>query len=129
MYFINPSVTGVDGRGVGTDNLLNTPSTAFNQIFANPTAGQLGNLGINAFRGPSQFTMDFSLAKKTKITERFNIEFRSEFFNFTNHTNWFIPAATATNASSINGTNFGRLTPGSVNVTERVIQFALKLNF
>ncbi|HUQ49365.1 MAG TPA: carboxypeptidase-like regulatory domain-containing protein, partial [Terriglobales bacterium] len=115
MFFINPSVTGTNGAAVGADNLLNTPSTAFNQVFNNPTAGQVGNLGTNAFIGPSQFQWDFSVAKKTKITERFNLEFRTEFFNFTNHTNWFV------GDQNINGTAFGRLTPGSVNVQERVV--------
>jgi hypothetical protein len=126
MYFINPSVTSSNGSAVNVDTLNNTAATSFNQVFFHPTAGQVGNLGINAFTGPSQFTWDFSMAKKTKITERFNLEFRSEFFNFTNHTNWF---AGDQNVGTGSSGSFGRLGTGSQNVAERVIQFALKLNF
>ncbi|HUS19045.1 MAG TPA: TonB-dependent receptor [Terriglobales bacterium] len=132
LYWINPQVLcptgGVGcsaGAAVGSDNLANTPATSFDQVFFNPKGGDVGNLGINAFTGPSQFNVDLGLSKKTKITERVNVEFRSEFFNLTNHTNWFM----ADINNNINSTAFGQINPSNVNVAARVLQFALKLNF
>lgn len=69
--------------------------------------------GINNF--------DWAIFKRTAITERTNVEFRTEFFNLFNHPQ-FGPPATAFGAS-----NFGQVTSQENN--PRLIQFALKLTF
>ena len=64
---------------------------------------------------------DFAVFKRTSITERFNVEFRTEFFNLFNHPQFGPPNGTLTSA------NFGVVT-NTVNLP-RLIQFGLKLNF
>jgi outer membrane receptor protein involved in Fe transport len=43
-----------------------------------------GNLGRNTERGPGLKNWDASIIKNTRISERFNLEFRTEFFNVFN---------------------------------------------
>jgi len=50
-----------------------------------------GNLGRNAFVGPDFKNFDFSLAKDTKINERFAVQFRANFYNIFNHPNFANP--------------------------------------
>ena len=47
--------------------------------------------GPSDFRGPGFHRLDFSLFKQFPVTERVRIEFRSEFFNLTNHPNFSLP--------------------------------------
>jgi hypothetical protein len=54
----------------------------------------VGNSGRNSFYGPHLTTVDFSLFKNTKvprISDTFNVQFRAEFFNILNHTNYLSP--------------------------------------
>jgi len=64
---------------------------------------------------------DFAVFKKTAITERFNVEFRTEFFNLFNHPQFGPPNGT------FGSGNFGVVT-NTVNLP-RLIQFGLKFNF
>ena len=41
--------------------------------------------------GPDYFTWDFSTFKLFPIHEQTHLEFRGEFFNFTNHPNFALP--------------------------------------
>lgn len=79
-----------------------------------------GNLGRNAIYGPSFLQLDLNVQKSFRITERFNVQFRSEFFNILNTTNFRPPAINWSNA------NFGQFTQA---YPARQIQFALKLLF
>jgi hypothetical protein len=72
--------------------------------------------GINNF--------DFALFKRTSITERAGLEFRTEFFNLFNHPQFGFPGTNFVSGSS-NG--FGQVT-SQVN-NPRLIQFALKFVF
>jgi len=84
-----------------------------------PATGFLvGNLGRNTFTGPSSINFDFSITKNTRISERFTHQFRAEFFNIFNNTNYNTPSA------SLNDPNFGRITGAAAG---REIQFAMKL--
>ena len=69
-----------------------------NQAFPFPTCMNLrGNAGRNIIVGPGLVNLDFSLFKNipvTRISERFNIQFRAEFFNILNHTNFQAPVDT-----------------------------------
>jgi hypothetical protein len=74
--------------------------------------------------GPGQNNSDIAVIKRTPfkwVGEAGNIEFRTEFFNAFNHTQFGNPG---TNASAA---TFGLISSTSVN--PRIIQFALKLNF
>ena len=50
-----------------------------------------GNAGRNSLCGPSLKEIDFSLIKRTQISERASLEFRAEFFNIFNHPNFNVP--------------------------------------
>ncbi len=65
------------GRAVGADNLSN--SASFNgQVFFNPAAGDVGNLPVLTFDGPSQFRIDLALSKRFRLTDRYRFEFKGE---------------------------------------------------
>jgi hypothetical protein len=84
--------------------------------------GTFGNSGRNVLRGPNFFNLDFGLLKNTRVTERVNIQFRTEFFNLFNNVNLRLPNS---NASS---NQIGRIT-SVVDDSQRIIQFGLKLVF
>jgi outer membrane receptor protein involved in Fe transport len=86
-------------------------------------ATAFGNAGPGIASGPGQVNFDFGFHKRTPFgsSEARNIEFRAEFFNLFNHTQFGDP-----------GTTFGTASFGVINstiVSPRVIQLALKLNF
>jgi len=82
--------------------------------------GQFGNVGRNVIEAPGLSVVNFGLFKDNQITERFNLQFRAEFFNFLNNANFFRPGGT------IDGANFGVITGAD---RPREIQFGLKLIF
>ncbi|MGI4755426.1 MAG: TonB-dependent receptor [Janthinobacterium lividum] len=69
-----------------------------------PAANTFGNSRRNAFRGPGFFTMDASLVKNTKLSERVNLQLRAETFNIANRINLANPTSTSSSGS------FGRIT-------------------
>jgi hypothetical protein len=78
---------------VGTSQYLSSPSTAewFNTAdFANPGAGNFGDLGRNTLIGPQMFDLDLVLQKNITIMERVKLQIRAEFFNTLNHPNFNI---------------------------------------
>ena len=56
-----------------------------------PGTRHLGNLGRNSLIGPHFRQFDFSIYKKTAITERLNMELRFEAYNLFNHPNFANP--------------------------------------
>ena len=114
-------------------NLIGDPAGAtgatrvdgyFNRAaFQLPTASQpYGTVGRNAFRAPSLWQMDVALQKSVPINfrEGAEIQFRSEFFNVLNKTNFRPPDANFSNAS------FGTIRS---TYAPRQIQFAVKVVF
>lgn len=85
--------------------------------------GVFGNLGKNVLSGPGAMNFDVSVIKNTKVTERFTVQFRTEFFNAFNLVNFGAPAAARL---QITNTNFGEIATAA---NPREIQFALKLVF
>jgi TonB dependent receptor len=86
-----------------------------------------GSLGRDAITGPDFVNTDFSVTKNTKITERFNLQFRAEMFDLFNHPNFGNPVLTTTSSAfgQIQSTRFPTGDFGS----SRQVQFALKLQF
>ncbi len=83
-----------------------------------------GNSGVGIVVGPGQNNSDVAIIKRTPLRllgESGNIEFRTEFFNVFNHTQFSNPSTNVSSAA------FGTITSTAVN--PRIIQFGLKLNF
>ena len=80
----------------------------------------VGTSSRNPIRAPHYRNIDFSIIKRTNLTETVNLEFRAEFFNLTD-----TPPLNAPN-TSFGSAAFGTITAAG---DPRVIQFGLKLNF
>jgi hypothetical protein len=100
--------------------------------FAAPPEWGFGNeaRADATLRTPGINNFDFAIFKRTSITERMGLEFRTEFFNLFNHP-YFSPPATGY-AGSPTANGFGQVTStvsSGAASAERNIQFALKLVF
>ncbi len=97
---------------------------------------KIGNAARRVARGPGSRNADLSIFKNTAITERAMLQFRAEFFNFTNTPTFYLPGANSPtltcigapgSAGNSNNPSFGKLSSGTA--TGRQIQFGLKLYF
>ncbi len=127
VYWLNPqsglfNVTGGASRAVFCTSDQTTP------CFDHPGVNGEGNLPFLGFNSPRFFSQDFSVVKKTNITERVNFDIRCEIFNAFNVPNF------AGWQSTIDGATFGQLTTTldtsrGGGVTSRIIQMAVRLNW
>ena len=67
--------------------------------FALPANGVYGNSGRNRFRGPGLWQADLGLSKKFRVTERFNLDFRTEVFNLFNRAQYGNPVSVRNNST------------------------------
>jgi hypothetical protein len=125
------SNTGFSNLGYGANN---RPNVVGNPHLANPSAqewfntaafavapyGTFGNAGRNFLDGPGLATVNFSIVKNTRATERLNIQFRAEFFNLLNRTNFNLPD------NFVGSPTFGQITSAQ---DPRRTQLALKFLF
>jgi hypothetical protein len=78
-----------------------------------------GNMGRNSLRGPAFKELNFSVFKKTALTERVNLQIGADFFNIFNHPNFSNPnlpnfiTDAATNGLDSQGR--GAIVPGTNN--------------
>ena len=98
---------------------------------ATAVGAALGNVGRNSFRGPFQQNWDMAVTKNTRITERFRVEFRAEFFNIFNHPSFQSPQAFG---GFLGNYGFVNIAGGTSTITgtvsrPRIMQFALKVLF
>jgi hypothetical protein len=89
--------------------------------FVAPPPYTFGNAGRNIIIGPGLETWDLGADKDFRLTERFGLQFRSEFFNVLNKANFGLPNG------SIGSAVAGTIT--SVITNARQIQFALRLHW
>jgi hypothetical protein len=118
------------------------PDVAFDKTYfgATPPAGRVGGSGRNQYYGPGLQNFDLSLAKNfplfARLGEQTKLQFRTDFFNILNHTNFANPVGNMSNA------NFGKITQtvGSAVATSvgttagplggaRVVQLSMRLQF
>ncbi len=106
-------------------NPTNPNSAAIWQVIGSDgVATNFGNSGVGVVFGPDQRNFDIAIIKQTPLKilrEAANVEFRAEFFNAFNTTQFSNPGA------NVSSPAFGTITSTAVN--PRIIQFALKLNF
>jgi hypothetical protein len=88
---------------------------------ADPAAGSFGNLPHSLCCGPPLNDTDLVISKKTPISERWNTEFRAEFYNTWNHTQFNNPDG------NFSDSTFGQIL--KVREGPRVMQFGLKFLF
>jgi outer membrane receptor protein involved in Fe transport len=106
VQFVNPKAN--NGLWFNTSNI------------ADPALGTFGNMPHALCCGPALSNTDLVIAKRTPITEKLNTEFRAEFYNTWNHTEFINPDGNFTNST------FGQILKTR---DPRVMQFALKILF
>lgn len=89
--------------------------------FADASLGQAGNAPRTICCGPGIQNIDFALMKTLKMTESSSMQFRSEFFNLFNHTQFLNPEGNITLGSS-----FGQVSQAR---DPRLMQIAVRLTF
>ncbi len=93
--------------------------------FQNNTPGTYGNIAKGSFVGPRYTDWDMSLARNFNLMDRAALQFRVEYFNIFNHTNFGDPATT--NSASV-GRITGTTPQNGANPNDpRIAQFSLKL--
>jgi hypothetical protein len=113
VQFTNPKTVDL-AQGLN-HNFFNTTN------INDPQPGMFGNLPHSLCCGPALSDTDMVISKKTPINERWNTEFRAEFYNTWNHTQFNNPDG-----------NFSDSTFGQILKTRegpRVMQFGLKFLF
>ncbi|HXN48521.1 MAG TPA: hypothetical protein VN893_17865, partial [Bryobacteraceae bacterium] len=123
--------TGISQLGFGAND---RPNVAGNPALSNPTAsewfntaafttppyGSFGNAGRNILDGPGFEAVNVSIVKNTAISERLNVQFRTEFFNALSRANYNLPD------KFLGSPTFGQVVSAQ---DPRRIQFALKFLF
>ncbi len=116
----NPSFSG---------NLYpHTPAKWFDpSAFLQPATGTFGNVRRDSLYGPGLTNLDFSAARSAHL-ERLGIQFRAEFFNVLNHSNFLTPNEVVY-SSATSGISPTAAVISATSTTSRQIQFGLKLSF
>ena len=120
VQFLNPR-TNSNNAWFDTSSFCDPSSAPTVKIPVCPTPyGSFGNTPHALCCGPALSNTDLVIAKRTPITEKINTEFRAEFYNTWNHTEFTNPDG-----------NFSSSTFGLVLNTRppRVMQFGLKILF
>jgi hypothetical protein len=116
---LNPSFTG--------SVLTGNPNQWFNpNAFILPTPGTYGNIGRGTLTGPGLADVDLSLFKNTAVSEKASVQFRAEFFNVFNRSNFGPPNTTVFSSGAISP-SAGLITTTAT--FPRQVQFGLKLIF
>lgn len=104
------------------------PGCTSAQPYCHPTNPpiRLGDAHRGTILGPPDYRWDASIFKNTKIGERLTTQFRAEFFNVLNHTNFAQGAPVAGMSTRLGSSLFGNI----LNARDpRNVQLALKLIF
>jgi hypothetical protein len=110
---------------------LGTPDRWFDPCaFSAPKPGTFGNLGRNTVIGPGLVSVDASLNKVFKPSERINVQLRAEVFNLLDRANFYEPIF------NVFGGGGARYSSSAGNISQlisspggRLIQLGLKVTF
>lgn len=91
------------------------------EAFTVPDQFTFGNSAANVLEGPGVVNVDVMVSRTFRPSERFSLDFRTEFFNLTNTPHFTFPNGTVNVASAG--------TIGATTESARQIQFGLKLSF
>ena len=117
----NPYGGSSCAAGTHCKNWLNKANFSTNPSYTTNLALTYGNIDKGSFVGPQFASWDVSVIRFFPIHEALNLEFRAEFFNVLNHTNFGDPQQNQTNST------FGSIT--ATNGDPRIGQLSLKLAF
>ena len=107
--------------------LLQEPAQWFSpHAFILPAPGTYGDLGRGTLVGPGLADLDLSLSKDWAVSDKTKLQFRAEFFNALNRTNFSTPNPIVFSNGAISS-SAGLVTATAT--TSRQIQFGLKLLF
>jgi hypothetical protein len=119
VFWINPELLDI---AVDATTGLATSSRLKPGLFRHPAAGEIGYLGEGMFKSPRFFQTDFSLIKKTRVSETADVEFRAEFFNFFNNANFIVPQVNL----DLDSPQFGRITD---TYPARLVQLTMRVTW
>jgi hypothetical protein len=142
----NPSFKGnlyphTPGQYFNPNAFIQPTVSVPNSSGGNVIYGTDGNVSRDALIGPGLSELDFSAAKNAHLTERLGLQFRAEFFNILNHTNFLTPNEVVYSAAPAiqKAGNVQTVVPSSISptagvvtatsTTSRQIQFGAKLQF
>lgn len=120
-------------RGTGPGQSWFNP-LAFREV----TEPRFGNAGFNSLRGPHLYNLDLGLFRNFAITERVQLQFRAEAFNFTNTPHFALPGNNVSDLVTNNGRivdlgGFSEITAvtnlAREGIDERQFRFGLRLVF
>jgi hypothetical protein len=111
---IRPEYTGAPLYAAPAGAFLNPAA------YVAPLVGQWGNAGRNSITGPDQFTLNATLGRTFRLTDKFNLDLRVDATNPLNHVTY------TTWITTINNAQFGL--PAAAN-NMRSMQTTLRLRF
>jgi len=119
----NPGCTTAPARVHTLQNWFNPCA------YAHAAPGELGNANRAPLYGPRYVVTDLSFIKHIPLPyEGMRLDFRAEFFNAWNHPLFFLRGGSSQMQDVNAGSSFG-VVNGTTDNGQRVMQFALKLNF
>jgi hypothetical protein len=142
----NPSFTGnlypkTPGEYFNPNAFIQPTVSVPNPSGGNAIFGTYGNVSRDSLIGPGLSELDLSATKDTHLTERLGLQFKAEFFNVLNHTNFLTPnevvfssAPTIKTAGDVQTVVPSAVSPTAglvtaTSTTSRQIQFGAKLQF
>ena len=131
----NTPGSGESPNLIGTYHVLhgiNTQSPWFDPTqFAAPAANTFGDTGVYEFSGPGLFNLDAGLSRQVRLSEKVNLEIRTEWFGATNTPQFGLPGASY--GSSTFGKVTGTLQAGTAIQQayggNRIVEFGAKIRF
>jgi len=133
---LRPNVSGnvITGFSPATNgsatavSYIQNPGVFINQGTTPGTTLGFGNLGRNAIIGPGFSNLDFSILKRTAITERVGFEISASAFDLLNQANFNQPGSTV-GPSTLGLITAGTRFPAGDTGSSRQLQLSLKLYF
>ena len=119
FYSSRPDLIGDPNAGPHTADQW-VSAAAFRRLDPNTQAGQFGNEGRNAVRGPGIANVDVSLLKTFALSGARAVAIPRRVFNLLNHANFGLPD------NDLASPNFGRVLAAG---PPRLLQFGAKLLF
>ena len=97
-------------------------------VFSLPAPGTWGNTPANNVSGPGHDNWNLSFFKNFVFSQErpINLQFRAEFFNVWNHTQWIGDTQNGGIVTNFGASNFGAVTSAA---DPRIVQLALKFSF